>query len=146
MRKMDTKIRVIFAIISVLIFAMTVGGSNIALAESDIQHWWIGHHEGALQASIDEQTGYYNSECYRYTPGSHTNAYCNGYGVGYDVNWHIFKARNLHLGNFNSKVQASQNINQKSQIYCFLAICNNHVNQRAIQEQNVGMNTANSGN
>jgi len=72
MRKIDTKIQVKFATISILIFAMSVGSSNFALAESDTQHWWIGHHEGALQASIDEQTGYYNSNCYRYTPCSHT--------------------------------------------------------------------------
>ncbi len=109
---MSTNTQVITATISVLILIMIGGGSKVVIAESDTQHWWIGHHEGALQASIDEQSGYYSSDCYRYTPGSHTNAYCNGYGVGYDLNWHIFKDRNLHLGNFNSKVQASKNINQ----------------------------------
>jgi hypothetical protein len=138
MRKIERNIQVIFetATISVLLFAMTAGGNNIALSESDTQHWWIGHHEGALQASIDEQTGYYNPACYRYTPGPHTSAYCNGYGVGYDVNWHIFKDRNLHTIN----VLSGQSISQRSTINCFVAICNNHVNQRASQDSKTNQN------
>jgi len=144
---MSTKSKEITGTIAAFGLALIVASGNIglAMAASDSERYNIGHHEGALQASLDEQAGIYNSDCYRYTTGPHTSTYCNGYGVGYDVNWHIFKDRNLHLGNFNSNVQANQNINQKAQINCFLAICNNHVNQKGAQDQNIDTNTATAG-
>ena len=142
---MDTKIQVITATIAALGLSLIVASGSIgsAIAASDQERYNIGHHEGAMKGGYDEQVGIYNDNCYRLTPGPHTDAYCRGYADGYYANWHIYKDRNLHTIN----VQASQTINQKAQINCFLAICGKHViNQRASQDQNVNTNTANAGN
>jgi hypothetical protein len=54
---MSTKIQVITATIAALPLSLTVGGGSIgsAFAASGQDHYGIGHHEGALQASLDEQ-------------------------------------------------------------------------------------------
>lgn len=146
MRKISTRIQIMTTTIAALGLATIVASTNtgLAMALSDQDRYDVGHHEGALQASLDEQGGYYNADCQRYDNShTHTDAYCNGYSVGYDINWHIFKDRNLHLSNFNSNVHSSQSLNQKSQINCFIALCNNHVNQRASQDSSNSINSQN---
>lgn len=139
---MDTKIQVIIATIDVLSLGVIVAGGNIgsALALSSQERYDVGHHEGAMKGGYDEQVGIYNDDCQRYDNSIiQTTAYCNGYHDGYYANWHIYKDRNLHTIN----VQSGQSLSQRSQVNCFLAICNNHVNQRASQDSSTNINGQN---
>jgi hypothetical protein len=132
---MSTKSKVITATIAALGLSLIVANGSIgsAFAASDQERYDIGHHDGAMKGGYDEQVGIYNDNCYRLTPGPHTDAYCNGYHDGYYQNWYIYKNRNLHTIN----VQSGQSISQKSQINCFLAICHNHISQKASQDSNI---------
>lgn len=108
-------------------------GNVFALSESE--RYNVGHHEGALQASIDEPRGYYNTDCQRYDNShTHTDSYCNGYSAGYSVNWNIFYSRHLTL---SSSVQTGQTTEQSGTINCFLAICGkNSISHRSSEDQN----------
>src|SRR6266487_3742744 len=124
-----SKHKIVVSTALVFVASLSVVSGHFAFAESYdsyATHYNIGHHEGALMASIDEQSGYYNTDCHRYTPGSHTDAYCNGYFWGYNANWKIFHDRHIILHS-NS---ANQGINQRAQIHCFI-LCINTIHQRA---------------
>ena len=134
---MSTKIQVITVTIAALGLSLIIASGSLgsALALSDQERYDVGHHEGALQAAHDKvYGGYYNTDCQRYDNSiTHTDAYCQGYLAGYVYNWHALRN--------DITIRTDQSISQRSTINCFIAICNNHVNQRASQE-----NSVNSGN